>query len=116
MFASGCGDPKTPTDPGGPPQEHVVLVADFQFTPARLVVRRGDTVTWRNTGGFHNVAADDGSFQCAEGCDGNGSGDPSAVLWTFSRSFTAAGDVPYHCMVHGGSGGRGMSGVIVVEP
>jgi plastocyanin len=95
----------------------VVLVADFQFTPARLVIHRGDTVTWRNTGGFHNVVADDGSFHCAEGCDDTGgNGDPSAALWTFTRSFTAAGDAPYHCVVHGGAGGRGMSGVIVVEP
>ena len=94
-----------------------MLVADFQFTPARLVVKVGDVVTWRNTGGFHNVTADDDSFRCSEGCDGaGGDGQPSAVLWSFNRVFTQAGEVPYHCMVHGGSGGRGMSGVVVVEP
>ncbi len=91
-------------------------VADFQFSPVRLVVHPGDTVIWRNTGGFHNVQADDGSFRCAEGCDGEGGdGEPSSVLWSFSRTFTSLGDVPYFCLVHGGSGGRGMSGVIVVE-
>lgn len=113
LLASGCGDPKTPTEPDGGPQEHLVTVSDFQFTPARMEIHPGDTVTWRNAGGFHNVVADDGSFRCAESCAGAG-GDPSTVLWSFTRTFATAGSVPYYCEVHGGSGGRGMSGEIVV--
>jgi plastocyanin len=117
LLAVGCGDPKTPTEPGDG-QEHVILVADFQFTPARLTVRSGDTVTWRNTGGFHNVTAADGSFRCSEGCDdAGGDGAPSSSAWSFSRAFTTAGEIHYFCWVHGGPGGAGMSGVIVVaEP
>jgi plastocyanin len=40
-----------------------VLASDFVFTPANLTVRAGTTVMWTNTGGFHNVTADDGSFR-----------------------------------------------------
>lgn len=35
---------------------------------------------------------------------------------TFSFTFTSAGTFPYHCQVHGGPGGVGMSGRIVVVP
>jgi plastocyanin len=116
LLALSCGDPKSPTDPSGGPQEHVILVADFQFTPARLTVHPGDTVTWRNMGGFHNVVAADGSFRCSEGCDGaGGDGAPSSSAWRFSRTFTTPGEVAYFCWVHGGPGGAGMSGEIVVS-
>ena len=83
--------------------------------PSTLTVHPGDTVTWVNQGGFHNATADDGSFRCAEGCVA-ATGDPSSAAWTFTRTFTQAGRVPYHCEVHGGPGGVGMSGVVVVEP
>jgi len=77
---------------------------DLAFHPAVVHVHPGDTVTWTNAGGFHNVKADDNSF-----------GNPqSADLWTFSRTFTALGTVGYHCEVHGGPG-SGMAGTVIVE-
>lgn len=39
------------------------------FNPALITIQRGDTVTFTNIGGTHNVVADDGSFRCANGCD-----------------------------------------------
>ena len=108
LFCLRC---RTPEPTGAP---HTVGVSNFQFSPRELTVRAGDTVTWVNQGGFHNVAADDGGFRCAEGCTG-ADGDPSAAAWTFTRTFTAVGRQPYHCEVHGGPGGSGMSGVVIVE-
>src|SRR5262245_48834888 len=105
----GCGTPKTPTEPGPAPASHVVVLTNFSFTPRELTVHAGDMVTFRNDEGFHNVAADDGSFRCARGCTG-ADGDPASG-WTFQRTFTAVGRVPYFCEVHGGRGGAGMSGV-----
>ena len=117
-LASSCGEVNSPPEPGGGSEEHVVLVANFQFTPDRLTVRPGDKVTWRNMGGFHNVVAADGSFRCSEGCDGaGGDGAPSSSAWSFSRTFTTPGEVDYFCWVHGGPGGAGMSGqILVTEP
>ena len=95
--------------------DHAVEANGMTFTPALVVVDPGDTVTWTNTGGFHNAAADDASFRCANGCDATGGvGDPASAPWTATVTFTDAGDVPYHCEIHGTAGGGGMSGVVRV--
>jgi len=78
--------------------------SDLAFHPAEVHIHPGDTVTWTNAGGFHNVKADDNSFGNAQ------SGD----AWTFSHTFTALGTVGYHCEVHGGPG-AGMFGTVIVE-
>jgi plastocyanin len=97
--------------------EHVVLLSSFTFSPPALVVQPGDTVTWRNTGGVHNVVADDRSFRCAEGCDGDGrggNGDASLAAWSFSLTFDRPGSYPYYCELHGFAGGVGMAGSVEV--
>jgi plastocyanin len=72
------------------------------FTPSTLTIHVGDTVTWKNSpGGFHNVAADDGSFR---------NGAASTTAWTFSHTFTSAGTIGYHCEIH-----NGMTGSITVQ-
>ena len=99
--------------------EHfVTATAALTFSPSNLEIANGDTVTWTNGGGFHNVQADDGSFRCANGCDDDGGdGAPSIASWNFSRDFITEGDLLYHCFVHGAPGGINMSGVITVpEP
>jgi plastocyanin len=98
--------------------EHVVTVSDYVFTPSVVQVAPGDTVRWTNNAGghHHNVVADDGSFRCANGCDGQGgSGDPDDGAWSFTIHFPAAGDFPYFCEVHGGPGGIAMSGTVLVS-
>ena len=53
------------------------------------------------------VTADDGSFD--SGLFGQGE--------TFSHTFSTPGTYPYYCIPHGGPGGAGMAGVVVVtEP
>ena len=88
---------------------HTIEIADFSFTPNNLTVQVGDTVRWAyNTGAgvnAHNVFADDGSFT---------SGVPAFAPWVYDHVFTAAGNNPYYCQPHGGPGGSGMSGVVVV--
>ena len=34
------------------------------FSPSNLTIEVGDSVTFVNAGGFHNVEANDGSFRC----------------------------------------------------
>ncbi|HET7845365.1 MAG TPA: plastocyanin/azurin family copper-binding protein [Xanthomonadales bacterium] len=85
----------------------------FVYTPSNLTIQAGDTVTWVNQGGLHNVVADDGSFRCADGCDNQGgSGAPSPDAWTATVTFPRAGTFPYHCEVHGAAV---MSGRVVVQ-
>jgi len=84
---------------------HTVEVSNFVFTPANLTVTVNDTVRWININGTHNVVADDNSFT---------SGPPSSSNWVYDKIFTAEGNNPYYCVLHGGPGGSGMSGVITV--
>ena len=89
--------------------------AVLMFSPSNLTINVGDTVTFTNAGGFHNVAADDGSFRCANGCanDGHGgTGDPSGDAWSSTVTFNQAGTFAYHCDVHVN---MGMTGSIVVQ-
>jgi plastocyanin len=91
--------------------------ANLTYSPSSLTITAGDTVTFQNTSeGDHNVVADDGSFRCANGCDGDGhggNGDPSMNAWSFTRTFSTPGRVGFHCEVHGS---MGMVGTITVNP
>ena len=84
------------------------------FAPSPLSIVVGDSVTFRNVDelvntGPHNVVADDGSFRCAWGCDGeSGNGTPSSG-WSFTRAFSTPGVVGYHDEV------SHAAGVIVVQ-
>ncbi len=73
--------------------EHFVSIDSDtnSFVPADLVIEVGDTVTWTNDGGLHNVIAADDSFT---------SGPPSKDLWVFSQTFHEGGFFPYSCEVH----------------
>lgn len=91
--------------------------AGFVFTPASLDVLVGDTVTFTNAGGFHNVASTNQNpgagftFRCAVDCAGNGGG--SDATWTAVITIPeSAGhsDIPYLCEVHG----QQMSGILRV--
>lgn len=76
------------------------------FEPERIIVKQGDTVTWRNTGGRkHDVNTDDGSIKGPMVYPGE----------SWSYRFTAIGTFPYHCSLHGDPGGYGQAGQITVQ-
>lgn len=85
------------------------------FSPSRLTISVGDSVEFYNYAdsvftGSHNVVADDGSFRCARGCDGEGGdGTPvsdsicngmtcvfNPIRLNFVRTFSVPGAVGYH--------------------
>jgi plastocyanin len=85
------------------------------FSPPSLIIQTGDSVKFRSLGGLHNVKADDNSWRCAFGCDGEGgNGSPSVSLWTFTRVFNQAGTVGYYCETHGTTT-SGMRGRVIVQ-
>jgi plastocyanin len=79
----------------------------LEFTPSTVVINQGDTVTWNNTGGLHNVHFDDNSYDMPA--------SPSTAAWSVNRTFTAPGMFRYYCEAHGGPNGTGMSGVVWVN-
>lgn len=81
-----------------------VTIANFQFSPKTVTVPVGTTVVWTNENGRHTVVSDSGAFK-------------SEVLTagkSFEFTFTKAGKYPYHCSLHGESGGKDMAGTVVV--
>lgn len=83
-----------------------VTIANFVYDPQTITVNVGDTVAWRNTDQApHTVTADSGGFD-------SGRMDNGAE---FSFTFTEAGTFPYYCTFHGGPGGAGQSGTVVVQ-
>ena len=68
------------------------------FTSSPVTVTQGDTVTWTNGGGIHNVHFDDDSFIM-----------PAVRLRPMpagpTAGFSQPGTYPYYCEVHGGPGG-----------
>jgi plastocyanin len=91
----------------GPEERVVVAGSDDKFFPSSLTVPPNTTVHWENRGILHNVKFDDGSFEEPP--------DPQATPWRVSRHFDGVGVFPYYCENHGGPGGQGMSGVVIVE-
>lgn len=90
--------------------------SDVAFSPQFLTIQAGDSVTFLNLGGYHNVVADDGSFRCANGCDDDGhggSGNASSDLWFATVQFPTPGTIGYFCEPHGAPG-SGMYGTITV--
>jgi len=87
------------------------------FFPASITIAPGDTITFKNSGGLHNVVANDGSFRCANGCDNdgnNGNGNVSASSWHAIVTFSTVGTFGYFCEEHG-TATTGMRGQIIVK-
>lgn len=91
---------------------------NFTFDPPTLTITAGDTVTFVNGGGFHNVESDPDAvtpFHCSTACGASPIGDPSSASWSSSVTFPDAGTARYFCGLHGGPGGVGMAGMIIVK-
>jgi plastocyanin len=74
--------------------EVTITASDFQFTPAEVTIRAGDTVRFANSGGTHNFAFDDGASY-PQSPTGPGSG------WNnLTRTFTQAGQYAFVCGEH----------------
>ncbi|AXQ27579.1 hypothetical protein D0B54_02310 [Solimonas sp. K1W22B-7] len=77
-----------------------VTIGMMVFEPATITVPAGATVTWTNEDGSnHNVSfSDQQSGRMKKGA-------------SWSRSFTAPGEYPYQCSIHGAA----MSGKVIVK-
>lgn len=105
--------------PQGSPARAAVTGVDeatTSFSPKRVEIALKDKVVWTNrSSATHTVTFEDGT-------DLHSACDPKAILRvgcqgpgaTAERTFQAAGSYQYYCKFHGGRGGAGMAGVIVV--
>ncbi|HIG32948.1 MAG TPA: hypothetical protein EYQ09_05895, partial [Flavobacteriales bacterium] len=86
---------------------HTINTAGSSFSPSSLTINVGDTVTWNNTGGNHNVNGTQATFPN----NPEGFGNSVGAGWTFQWIFTLAGTYDYQCDPHA----PGMSGVIIAN-
>jgi len=88
------------------------------FSPAVITIHPGDKISFRNKGGLHNVTANDHSFRCAHGSDGDGQGGdgtPTTALFIENVQFDNPGSViDYFCEEHG-TPTTGMRGKVIVD-
>jgi plastocyanin len=100
--ADGERAPKTSAAP------QTITANGTSFSPANVTINQGETVTWRNTGGTHNVVL--------EGPDGFEFPNPPApesntMVWPFTRPFSTPGTWRYYCRPHESAG---MEGTVTV--
>jgi plastocyanin len=88
--------------------QEVTAGPGLSFTPDTVNVNAGESVTWTNAGGFHNVRFEDNSFAQPPFV----SSDP----WSVTRSFGTAGTFRYFCDVHRGAGMTGTVNVSAQQP
>jgi plastocyanin len=85
-------------------EAHVEAQDDF-FQQEFVRIGVGGTVTWQNTGrNPHDVRTDDGLSRSPRLEPGD----------SFAITFDEVGAFRYYCSFHGGAGGIGMSGIVVV--
>ncbi|MFT4686849.1 MAG: plastocyanin/DNA/RNA endonuclease YhcR with UshA esterase domain [Neolewinella sp.] len=89
---------------------HAVGVSSNVFTPDNLTIAVGDTVTWTNNGGFHNVNGSTATYPSNPA--GFDNGNAASNAWTYDFVFTQPGTYDYQCDPHAGFG---MVAQIVVE-
>ena len=89
--------------PASAADQTVTATPSITWSPDSVEIDIGDTVTWNNGGGFHNVGFDDGSFTAPA--------SPSADDWSVQRTFDMPGVFRYRCGFHGAA----MSGVVRVR-
>ena len=87
---------------------YIINTVGSTFSPSSLTINVGDTVTWNNTAGFHNINATQATF--TSNPEGFGNSVASAP-WSFQWVFTMLGAYDYHCDPHV----PGMSGIIIAN-
>lgn len=70
---------------------HTVLIEGMQFKPPSLLVKRGDTIVWKNADLVpHTVTASDKSFDS----------EPIEASGTWSLHVQTPGEITYVCTIH----------------
>jgi len=83
-----------------------VTVANFSFSPQAVTINQGETVTWTNTQGTHNVVFEGSAAAFPPS-------GPDAAVWPYTRRFDTAGTFSYFCAPHAA---QGMRGTVTVNP
>lgn len=83
------------TSPMEVPKANEIYIQNFSFTPTKLTIKKGTTITWTNKDDAHHDINPDREYGDAF--------KPSKLLGkgeTYSFTFNTAGTYSYHCTPH----------------
>ena len=80
----------------------IITFVCCEYSPATVTINMGDTVEWQGVFADHPLVSVDGLWPT------------NFTDTTFSHTFLEAGYYRFHCAIHGGPGGQGMDGVVLV--
>lgn len=86
---------------GGPVTTHNVAVGSNFFNPNTLTINAGDTISWTNSGGFHNVNGSLSTYPSNP--EGFTNGSASSSGWNYKKAFILPGSYNYRCDPHASS-------------
>ena len=75
---------------------HTISTSGMSFSPSELSIEIGDTVTFINTGGNHNVNGTQATFPNNPESFGNSVG----AGWTYQHVFSISGEYDFQCDPH----------------
>ena len=87
---------------------HTISTSGMSFSPSQLTIEIGDTVTFINTGGSHNINGTQETFPNNPESFGNSVGSG----WTYKHVFSIAGEYDFQCNPHANGG---MKGKVIVQ-
>lgn len=95
LAVSGMGNENSQSNVSSEKQEaNTVTIKDYTFTPQRITVKKGTTVTWTNNDiAKHNVAPDKEQ-------KGMAAGPLLSQNQNYTYTFTTPGIYNYHCDPH----------------
>lgn len=80
----------------------IVTFANFSYSPALVYINAGDIVNWQGNFVAHPLVSEDGLWATR------------STGASFNFTFSNPGSFRYYCNQHGGPGGMGMSGQVIV--
>lgn len=87
---------------------HTINSSGSTWSPNNLTIQVGDSVTWKNNGGTHNINGTTATFPSNPESFGDLN---TGTGWTYGYRFNVAGTYNYRCDVHSGT----MTGTLVVQ-
>ena len=118
LAACGGGGSSNGGSSGGGGSDHTVNMTDaLKFEPASITIKKGDSITWKNTGQLDHTATDNDKAQnpadakLPSGAQAWDSGNVGPGK-TFKHTFDVAGDYTYYCIPHEAGG---MVGHVTVQ-
>jgi plastocyanin len=88
-----------------------IAAQESSWSPSSVTIKAGESVTWTNSGGFHNVCVQKPGTT-GDTCDEFRNGEASTTWTSAAHTFSTPGTYAFFCEIHRGSG---MTGTVTVE-